>query len=161
MGERPTIAFRANSEEQKEKWQTAVDESEEYDSLSHLIRKAVERELATGTDRPCGTAMGDDSERLGEIQTTLQQLGNEMKELKDGLRALEEAADIGSTVSDDIVADVYRALGQAEQRPNEIADGADVSEEAAKRALMKLAEDMEGVSLTMTDDGETAYYRTE
>ncbi|MEA5385898.1 hypothetical protein VB779_01410 [Haloarculaceae archaeon H-GB11] len=44
---RPQINIRVD-EERKERWKQAAEESPEYDGLTHLIRLAVEQELAEG-----------------------------------------------------------------------------------------------------------------
>lgn len=79
---KPTVAIRCNSDEQKQRWEDAVEDSEEYSSISHLIRRSVERELSGGFDAEGG---GGRDERVGEILTVVQDLRTRVDDLDDNL----------------------------------------------------------------------------
>lgn len=144
MSDRPTIAFRANSAEQKAKWETAVEESAEYDSLTHLIKKSVERELSGAYSGAGGTEGGTGDERVGEIQTTVQAIESRLADLEGTVeRATEAMHSAGSSVSEDTITAVWQALpeGPVQATTAEgVAAGTDVEPETARIALEQLAE---------------------
>jgi hypothetical protein len=81
MSEKTTVAFRVD-ESVKQEWEEAAEDPE-YDSLSHLIRLAVQREItdtvATETDVRAG--LGNDGEILGSLnrlEKTVQEIHEEI-----------------------------------------------------------------------------------
>ena len=84
MGEKTTVAFRIN-EGVKEEWEEAAN-GPEYDSLSHLIRLSVQREIAETeageTDAQAGVAAG------GEVLKSLNRLEKSVEEIQDEMEAV-------------------------------------------------------------------------
>ena len=84
MAEKTTVAFRID-ESRKSEWESAA-EGPEYDSLSHLIRLAVEREIAeSGTasrNAPADTEGISDQEvleSLNRIERATEDIQEEVK----------------------------------------------------------------------------------
>lgn len=84
MAEKTTVAFRID-ESRKSEWEIAA-EGPEYDSLSHLIRLAVEREIAeSGTasrNAPAdteGTVDQEVLESLSQIERVTEEIQEELK----------------------------------------------------------------------------------
>lgn len=157
MGENPTVAIRANSIEQKKKWKDTVDESEEYDSLSHLIRKAVERELAAEGQPWGGNPQGSATdERVGEILTAVETIEGRLGDLETTVgRATEAMHSAGSSVSEDTVTAIFTALpeGAAQATTADgVAAGTDVEPETARVALEQLAETTAAVKRVPFED---------
>jgi hypothetical protein len=77
-------------EGKKEEWEDAVDESMEYQNLSHLIRTSVERELSGGHKASeSGPEMGRILERLdtlGEIQRQLRDIDGRLRAVEDEVK---------------------------------------------------------------------------
>lgn len=84
MGEKTTVAFRVD-EGVKQEWEEAA-EGPEYDSLSHLIRLAVQRELADEQTTHAGTQAT--SEADSELLQSLNRLEREVKEIQDEIGAV-------------------------------------------------------------------------
>lgn len=86
MGEKTTVAFRVD-ESVKSNWEEAA-ESPEYDSLSHLIRLSVQKEIAE-TESPRGETqpsadLGGDS----EVLESLTRLERTVDSIQDELNAV-------------------------------------------------------------------------
>ncbi|MDG5778956.1 helix-turn-helix domain-containing protein [Haloarculaceae archaeon H-GB1-1] len=92
---RPQINIRVD-EERKERWKQAAEESPEYDGLTHLIRLAVEQELAeggsTGSSPEGGEATLDEesSDLLREVKGTTERVEGGVEDVKARLHRLEE-----------------------------------------------------------------------
>lgn len=84
MGEKTTVAFRVD-EAVKQEWEEAA-EGPEYDSLSHLIRLAVQRELTDEQTTHAGTQAT--SEADSELLQSLNRLEREVKEIQNELGAV-------------------------------------------------------------------------
>lgn len=81
MAEKTTVAFRVD-ETVKQEWEEAT-EGPEYNSLSHLIRLAVQREIteteAGETDTQAGVeADGEVLESLNRLEKTVEEIHEEM-----------------------------------------------------------------------------------
>lgn len=92
MPEKTTVAFRVDPDVKTE-WEEAA-ESHEYDSLSHLIRLAVQREITDVSPRQ-GTqesSVEEDSEviqSLTRIERTVESLQDEVETVSREARASE------------------------------------------------------------------------
>lgn len=111
MGENPTIAFRANSIRQKAEWERAVDGSEEYDSISHLIRKAVNRELA-GTSSP--SSESPDTAAMDKIQETVERMEARLQEVGQSVERVENQAYSEGGLSEETLQAVFAELPMGE-----------------------------------------------
>lgn len=94
MAEKTTVAFRVD-EGVKREWEDAA-EGPEYDSLSHLIRLSVQREITeteTGEmDAQSGVSSGGDSEvldSLTRLERTVEDIQDEMKAVSRESRSEE------------------------------------------------------------------------
>ncbi|WP_435335173.1 hypothetical protein [Haloarchaeobius sp. TZWWS8] len=84
MGEKTTVAFRIDEAVKKE-WEEAA-ESPEYNSLSHLIRLSVQREIAGSgsSTTPTDEVPGADE----EVLHSLTHIENMVEEVKDEIDAI-------------------------------------------------------------------------
>lgn len=84
---RPLVNLRVNIR-QKARWERYAKQSNEYTSLSHLIRIAVEKEMSEDSEEsPIGGEMVD------EVQTELSSISEDLEQLQkdvDWLRSREE-----------------------------------------------------------------------
>ncbi|WP_251343407.1 hypothetical protein [Haloplanus halophilus] len=159
MGERPTIAFRVD-ETQKQKWESAVDDSDEYDSLSHLIRLSVSRELgdAYGTGSAETTSGNRDS--LGDIESLLTRLDGKIDGLTEIVESVESTVMANTAVSDATVTSVYSELPTSLHTavtPQEIAEQVNVSKQEASIALAQISQS-NAVNM-IPDEDEPRYWR--
>jgi hypothetical protein len=113
---RPQINIRVD-QERKDRWKEAATESPEYDGLTHLIRLAVEKELA-----------GDESGDSGAPQASAEAASSDMmREVKGNTERIEDG-----------VTDVKARLRQLEER---VGGQAEFSLRAAVRETLRAAED--------------------
>lgn len=107
-------------EEQKQRWKDAADTDPEYSSLSHLIRHAVERELAGGESPPAG---GADSGTIDHIRETVEENRDALTGLRSVVTSIHEATDAGEERH--AKAEVWSLLPESGEgmTPAEIADG--------------------------------------
>jgi len=84
MAEKTTVAFRID-ESVKEEWEDAA-EGPEYDSLSHLIRLSVQREI-TDTNTASRTARADTVED-SEVLSSLTRLERTVEDIQDEVKAV-------------------------------------------------------------------------
>lgn len=148
MGETKTVAFRVG-EDQKDNWDQAVSDSEEYDSLSHLIRRAVERELAGGFDPTGGSTESDP--RLDTLTEAVERIDTNLKGVSDAVSRLEERTYEESGITDETLETVYSVLPTGEGNavdgsghPSAIADEAGYTEARTEMVLEQLKHDMKG-----------------
>lgn len=86
MAETTTVAFRIDESVKKE-WETAV-EGPEYNSLSHLIRLAVQRELAD-TETANTDAQGEVSiDENSEVLQSLNRVERVVEDIQDEVNAV-------------------------------------------------------------------------
>lgn len=86
MAEKTTVAFRID-ESVKEEWEDAA-EGPEYDSLSHLIRLSVQREI-TDTESAPRTAQADtETEKDSEVLDSLTRLERTVEDIQDEVKAV-------------------------------------------------------------------------
>lgn len=171
MAEKTTVAFRID-EDVKTEWEEAA-ESPEYESLSHLIRLSVQREIAgEGRQR---TAEDGQTETDGEVQQSLNRLERTVGEMHDELEALgregraEELYDL-----EQVLLEVLPTAPSGLQEPDagQLEDGAMTARGVAGRigadtsdaadALERLAENTAQVQeATHRETDETYYWRAE
>lgn len=84
MGKKTTVAFRID-EDVKSEWEEAA-EAPEYESLSHLIRLSVQREIASEGRQTARE--GGQSKASGEVLQHLNRLEGAVDEIHDELEAL-------------------------------------------------------------------------
>lgn len=159
MGEKPTVAFRVDADTKTE-WSEAVEQSDEYASLSHLIKKAVNRELratlgvgATVND-PSGSELhgggattggeaGASSQQMGELIDTVENLRGEIDGLEGAVTDATRSMNAGGGVSEDTTTKVFTALPHGPERATTaegIAEGTDLDADTALLALESIAD---------------------
>lgn len=161
--ERPTVSFRTNSVRQKARWERAVEESDEYGSISHLIRRAVERELAGGNDprdsqQAIDASLG--SERLDEISEVAERIESKLNDVSRSVGRIEDRAVAESGLSDETMTDIFSKLAVGEgnamrqaSTAGELAEVTDYDESTVTLALDQLSEDVTSVKKTENPDG--------
>ena len=87
MSEKTTVAFRIDESVKKE-WEEAA-EAPEYNSLSHLIRLAVQREITDTEGGETGISTDKNSQRDAEILELLNQIESTVTDVQAGVQALE------------------------------------------------------------------------
>lgn len=144
MADKPTVAIRANSAEQKETWKEAVEESEEYDSLSHLIRKSVQREIAGAYDSGTADTAAQSDQRIGEVLAAVEGLEGRLSDVETAVeRATDAMHTAGSSVSEETITAMFSALPEGAEHATTaegVAAGTDISADVARVALEQLAE---------------------
>lgn len=164
------MAFRI-SQEQKGEWDDAVSDSEEYDSLSHLIRRAVERELAGGFDPTGGTTSEDP--RLDSVLEHIESIDAHVEGLGESIERLEERTYAEGGITDETLEAVFSEIpvgeGNAHKgqggHPSTIAERAGLTETKAEMALEQLRNDITSVERVTHEvggepgDDDTIYYR--
>lgn len=135
MAEKTTVAFRVD-ESVKSEWEDAA-EGAEYDSLSHLIRLSVQKEIAdtetAETDAQAGVSLTGDSEvldSLTRLERTVEDIQDEMKAVSRESRS-EELYNLEQVLLE--ILPTYDPDIQDLQNPTKIDIEAVTSEEAAAR----------------------------
>jgi Arc/MetJ-type ribon-helix-helix transcriptional regulator len=149
MGETTTVAFRIDESIKKE-WEEAV-ESPEYNSLSHLIRLSVQKEISdTGSG---GKGTEGSVEADGEIIDSLNKLEREVDSIQNEVSALSRE-DEAETLYDleQVLLEILPEVNAIENigslheldidpaYPSELAGRIGAEEEEVTNALNRLAE---------------------
>lgn len=164
MGEKPTIAFRVG-QEQKDRWDDAVDDNPEYDSLSHLIRRAVERELAGGYDPTGGTTQEDP--RIDSVLEQVESIDAHLDGLNDSIERLEDRTYAEGGISDETLEAVFseipigegNAVGGDSGSPSTIAEKTGFTESKTEMALEQLRNDIVSVERVDFTGDDLIYFR--
>ena len=86
MAEKTTVAFRLDESVKKE-WEDAA-EGPEYQSLSHLIRLAVQREIAGEESAPRTAEADTESATDSEVLESLNRLERDIGDIQDEMKAV-------------------------------------------------------------------------
>jgi hypothetical protein len=89
---RPQINIRVDTE-RKERWMEVAEESPQYNGLTHLIRLAVEKELADNfgdSGTVDATLDSESTDLLREVSGTTERVEQGVTDLKARLRQVEE-----------------------------------------------------------------------
>lgn len=175
MGEKTTVAFRVD-ESVKQEWEDAAD-SPEYDSLSHLIRLSVQKEIAdtetAHTEAQTGVKVAEDSEvlqSLNRIERVVEDVQDEVEATGRENRA-DELYDLEQVLLEVLptAPESYHpgegdssGIEDANTTPHGVAGriGADTSD--VSDALERLAENTAQVrDATRQDTDEIYYWRVE
>jgi len=141
MVEKPTVAFRVDADT-KAAWSEAVEQSDEYASLSHLIKKAVNRELHGG-GATTGGETGASSQQMGELIDTVENLRGQIDGLEGAVTDATRSMNAGGGVSEDTTTKVFTALPRGPERATTaegIAEGLNVDSDTVRVALEQLHE---------------------
>ncbi|WP_436935932.1 hypothetical protein [Halovenus marina] len=144
MEETTTVAFRVDASV-KEEWEEAA-EGPEYDSLSHLIRLSVQREItdAERADNPPQAENNLDSN--GEVMKSITRIERSMERLSDEVEAIgrenrdEELYDLEQVLLE--ILPEYNPSKHDLENPIE----ADIEALTAEEAAAKIGADEEKVS---------------
>ncbi|WP_152421807.1 hypothetical protein [Halorubrum saccharovorum] len=158
-GGKPTIALRANTPRQKAEWERAAEQSGEYDSVSHLIKLAVSRELAGMYTSDMGNGSGISDHQLNEVLDTLESLEGEVGGLSEDIDEATTAMYASeTTLSDETITTVYADLpvGPTQATTAQaVSARTDIDVDTASVALGQLAESHPAVKrLPFKDLGE-------
>ncbi|OYR37942.1 hypothetical protein DJ82_13430 [Halorubrum sp. Ib24] len=174
MAEKTTVAFRID-ESIKSEWEDAA-EGPEYDSLSHLIRLSVQREI-TETESAQHTAQADTAtvedsdvlDSLTRLERTVEDIQDEMKavsresrseELYNLEQVLLEVLPSHKTNLKDLENPISSDIESA--TPEEIAARIDADEQDVSDALNRLSDNTAQVKeLGTAFDEQNSYYRAE
>lgn len=72
-----------------EEWDTYVEQNPEVDSVSHLIRLSVQRQMSGKYDRRQRRSDDGDAAESGEVKTALRQIQTAIGDVEERLSALE------------------------------------------------------------------------
>jgi archaellum component FlaC len=167
----PIVHLRVG-EEQKQRWEDFVGDSDLYTSLSDFIRKSVEKEINDDEQR-----VTELSDEISEVQSSIEELGGSIEEVQEQLEWIEHDA-----VSDSIadlahdVLDVLIPLRKEKDTPQEQAINSffteangqtqtleDIAErvESNPKRVEKALEHLKNQFLleTVELDGETHYFK--
>lgn len=118
--ETKTVAFRIAKEKHRE-WSEYAEENPEYDSLSHLIRRSVQREIAVeGQPRDVNHGGSANQKQFGELLENVERIQGRLEGLES---SVSEATDT-----------MHASQGVDEQLPIDVFDGLPVGEENALTA---------------------------
>ena len=172
MGEKTTVAFRVD-ESVKQEWEDAADGAE-YDSLSHLIRLSVQKEITdtetAQTDAPAGVeADSEVLESLNRLEKTVEEIHDEMgavsREKQAGkLYDLEQVLLEVLPTYDPNLQDLQNPTESDIETvtPEEVAARIDADEQDVSDALNRLADNTGQVHRTQTAfDDQPAYVGVE
>ncbi len=170
--ERPTIALRANSVRQKARWEQAVQESGEYGSVSHLLRRAVERELAGANDpresTQTDTGGGMSDEQFAQLTEAVTRIESEIEDINERVGRVENHAFSDDGLPDEILTDLYEKLpvgseyvGSEPARAENLIRRVDYPDNEAHFGFEQLYDDISSVKRERGEDGKMYYYRGE
>lgn len=146
MGELTTKTVKV-PESKAEEWDAHVEENPEVDSISHLIRLSVERELQGKYEEPQTLSTNSDDAAFGEVLTALRQLQTSVGDLQERMGAIERVEEAKANY--DLQKAVFSFLPE-ERRSSKYADWAITCEELAQ----KLGADEQAVQDTLDDLAE-------
>jgi hypothetical protein len=149
------------SEAQKTRWEEYVDENPEHDTLTDLIRVAVEREIASEGNPAQLTGATD--ERVGEVLETLNELDGRFDSFDNQLSDIHEM--LWSFVPNDMeqLAPVYAIVPVGRENAktaSEIAEKGNMYSRDVEMILGQLAINVDELKVDFEDD-KRLYYRTE
>jgi outer membrane murein-binding lipoprotein Lpp len=149
---RPQVNIRL-SEDEKERWEQAVEEQPQWNSRADLVRTAVAHELSDEYGllaRAEGGGGGTNEAEINELVETVGSMQNRMDALESTIRNATEAIHTAPT-SDDRAGDVFDTLPSNRNKAVDASDVADelkISESVARVALEDLHESTSVVEKT-------------
>jgi antitoxin component of RelBE/YafQ-DinJ toxin-antitoxin module len=175
MAEKTTVAFRVD-ESVKQEWEDAAD-SPEYDSLSHLIRLSVQKEIADTETAHTGAQTKVEVAEDSEVLQSLNRIERVVEDVQDEVEAAGRESRAGELYElEQVLLEVLptapesyhpgegdsASIEDANATPHDIAGkiGADTSD--VSDALERLEENTAQVrDATRQDTDETYYWRIE
>lgn len=137
-----TVAFRLDAEKNRQ-WEEYAEENPEYDSKSHLIRRAVAREIHGGGGTPANSGEGGglSTEKADKLLDAVLGMQGQLADLEDRVADAERSMRSGGSVDQETTTAVWSALPTAPEAAvtaEGLADGTDVDPETARVALEQL-----------------------
>ena len=157
---RPQINIRVDSE-RKQRWKDAANESPEYDGLTHLIRLAVENELAEDESADTGASQASadaaSSDMLREVKGTTERIDDGVNDLKARLTQVEKR--VGGQAEFSLRAAVRETLRAADDglTAGQIAARLDARPPDVKEALAGMEGDVAYPAEDDPDSGESRW----
>lgn len=155
----------------KQTWEEYAEENPDVDSVSHLIRLSVMKEMNASDETETASSV-EQAEASAEVLESLKRIQNSISEVDDRLTAIEKESkaegpgfDVQNTVFEILpeVAmppslppedlDTERAV-----TPAEVAEAVGLPEEDVSKALIRLHENMSQVVRAKGSDGELLYW---
>jgi len=161
-----TIAFRVPSEKKRE-WKDAAKSSEEYNSLTHLIRLSVERELSDASrGAQTGTQSATSTQEMGKMLNKMDTLDARIRTAQEDIsRILKRSHAIGGIPDNETVEEVFATLEVGDVgdrlRTDDIVEKVDADTPEAEMALERLNEEMNSVEKESLPDGDYWFRRSE
>jgi hypothetical protein len=159
-----TVALRVASSV-KERWEQEAEESPEYDSLSHLIRLSVQKEIE-GKHAEIGTGAdaGTDTETSQEVLSAINTLRGEMEDIRTQLGDVTREVEAMGRESParNVVFDALPRASETNPQepaeagltPMEISEQVDREVPAVARACRELSEAVTVVKRAESEDTE-------
>lgn len=151
MSDRVQVNLRV-SESQKEKWDRYVEESDEYNNLSDMIRTAVARDMAAdGPTRGATPGGSETDERVGELLTVMENMQGRLEDLEETVEAATDAMHTSGAHFEgerSFTAAVFDALPEGAQsavRAADLANDLGVEKSEVRVALEQLSKNTSAV----------------
>lgn len=138
----------------KETWKEHVEQSENYDALTDLLRHAVNEQIArdkgeaTATTSDGATVAGAGAEQMDSLTETVERMANQIEDLEDSVENATRAMRAGGSVSEETTTAVFEALPTSPASATTaegVAEGLDAEPSTVRVALEALHDDMGAV----------------
>lgn len=108
--ESKTVAFRIDEEKHQE-WNDYAEENPEYESLSHMIRRSVQREIGRDAHPPTANHGGSGvDERVGELLETVERVHGRLDGIEDTMQGVTDSMHASSGVDEQLPIEVFEAV---------------------------------------------------
>jgi len=155
----------------KQTWEEYAEENPDVDSVSHLIRLSVMKEMDASDEPETGSSV-EQAESSAEVLESLKRIQNSISEVDDRLTAIEKESkaegpgfDIQNTVFDVLPeSTIPPGLppedidGEGAVSSSEVAESVGLPEEDVSKALIRLHENTAQVVRARGPDGELLYW---
>jgi len=166
MGEKTTKTVKVPSL-RAEEWDSYVEDNAEVDSISHLIRLSVERELQGRYEEPQMSSEHSGNAASGEVLTVLRQLQTGINDLEERMNALETVGEAEANYN--LRKAVFSFLPEERSsmefeewaiKCEELAQKLGADEQDVQDTLRNLEEELgQVVSVTGGPDSETRWFK--
>jgi len=155
----------------KQTWEEYAEENPDVDSVSHLIRLSVMKEMNASDESETGSSV-EQAEAPAEVLKSLKRIQNSISEVDDRLTAIEKGSkaegpgfEVQNTVFE-ILPEVAMPPSLPPEdldtektvTPAEVAETVGLPEEDVSKALIMLHENMNQVVRAKGPDGELLYW---
>lgn len=162
------------SKGQKERWDSAKENSPEYSSLSDLIRQSVAHELSQPPGAASRTAKGRETtqpaeteaqtEAIEQITKTLSRMETTLSDLDSRLTNVEQ--EVTATARAELKNEVFDALPEYESEDSpdgksadQIAEEVNSERDRVSEVLTRLEEQTGAIRVTASEEGRQFYAR--